>query len=524
MKKTYLFLVSLLVSTLSFGQEITENFDYGATPEDLINVGFNWLNITGGDALPFIGYLGTSLTMPDYEPLAIGGSAKLNISSQPGQFGQDLHLEVLLPGLTNYFSALVNVTFARTGGSDYFMHFNSGEFLGLDENNEPIYNNENDRARVFVRDDGNGGINFGILSKGESTNVSWDTNSYAKATTYLIVAAYQIESGISNLYVLTAPVANEPAQPSATHQSQDLVGVSAFSLRQKAFSPSATIDAIKVAGSWAELWPPLNFADSNLATAMTDYTLAIDLNGDGEINLEEAAAYTGDLDFSSLGINDVSGLQYFANINELDLSGNNISDLRVLFGNTSTSKRSLGKNSSAKSFEGLQVLNCSNNNLTSLDLSVITTLTSLDCSNNLLESLNLKSGSNSILASFDATSNSSLTCIQVDDEVWSTANWTNIDGQTNFNTDCSLGLGLDDTVVKDVISFYPNPVSKIINLKTNQIIQNATLYNLLGQEVAVFNKESIINNSIDVSNYLKGIYFLQVELGSKVQVVKFVKI
>ncbi|WNH08135.1 T9SS type A sorting domain-containing protein [Thalassobellus suaedae] len=266
--------------------------------------------------------------------------------------------------------------------------------------------------------------------------------------------------------------------------------------------------------------------DANLAAAMSDYTLAIDTDGDGEINLEEAAAYTGALDFSGLGIDDISGLQYFTSASELNISGNNITDLSLLFGNESNITSKIGsqkKQSSVKTFNGLQVLNCSNNNLTSLDLSSVTTLISLDCSNNQLESLNLKSGNNAILSSFNATNNSSLTCIQVDDVAWSDANWTNIDGQTSFNTNCGTALGVDDTIVKEIITFYPNPVDYVINLKSDYVIKNAMMYNLFGQKVAVFNKESIINNSINVSNSTKGMYFLKVEINGQIHVIKFVK-
>tara|TARA_R110002049_G_scaffold206269_1_gene376816 strand:- start:66052 stop:67620 length:1569 start_codon:yes stop_codon:yes gene_type:complete len=521
MRKIHLTFAALLISIVSFGQEyLIENFDYGFTQDNLINVGFNWVEKAGADDTPRIDYSVTSLMMPDYEPIAIGGSAKLNIASQPGQFGADLHRQLDLLSGTIYLSALVNVTFARTGDSDYFLHFNEETFVS-----PGVYSDENARARVFVRDDGSGGINFGILSSGTSADVSWDSNSYAKLTTYLIVASYDTASGTSKLYVLTAPVANEPAQANALHQSSGVVEINKISLRQEAYTPIVTIDGLKVVGNWSDLWPPLNLPDANLETAMSNYTLAIDTGGDGLISLEEAAAYTGALDFSNLGIDDISGLQYFTSVSELNISGNNISDLSLLFGNVPNvaSKNSQTKNASVNTFTGLQVLNCSNNNLTNLDLSGVSTLTSLDCSNNQLESLNLKNGNNTILTSFNATSNSSLACAQVDDVAWSDANWANKDSQTEFKTDCATVLGLDDVIEKESIAFYPNPVSDFIHLESDETIKKAIIYNLFGQEIGVFNKESIIDNSIDVSNRLQGIYFLKVEINDTFQVIKFVK-
>jgi hypothetical protein len=153
----------------------------------------------------------------------------------------------------------------------------------------------------------------------------------------------------------------------------------------------------------------------------------------------------------------------------------------------------------------------------------VPTLTSLNCSNNQLESLNLKSGNNTILTSFNATSNSNLTCAEVDDVAWSDSNWANKDSQTEFKTDCATVLGLDDAIVDEPLAFYPNPVSDFIYLKSDDVIEKSTLFNLYGQKVEVFNKESIVDNSINVSNYSNGIYFLNVEINSKVQVIKFVK-
>jgi hypothetical protein len=520
MKKNYLLLVLLLISVLSFGQEyLIENFDYGATQDNLINVGSDWIYKPGTDDTPPINYSVTSLIMPDYEPVAIGGSAALNIAGQVGQFGADLYRQLEPLFETIYLSALVNVTFARTGGSDYFLHFNVGSYDG------DTHHNDNDRARVFVRDDGSGsgGINFGILSAGGSADASWDSISYAKATTYLIVVSYDTASGTSKLYVLTAPIANEPAQANASHQFLGVVEINAVSLRQEAYSPSATIDGIKVVGNWADLWPPLNLPDANLAAAMSDYTLAIDTDGDGDINLEEASAYTGSLDFSNLGITDISGLQYFTSISELYISGNNITDLSLLFGNKSNvaSKTSQMKNSLVTTFEGLQVLDCSNNNLTNLDLSGITTLTTLDCSNNQLETLNLKNSSNSILTTFNATSNSSLLCVQVDDAVYSSSNWTNIDAQTSFNTSCA-SLGIDDFKQQE-FKVYPNPTKDIIMLQTNNAIDGVFIYNLFGQEVQSFKKESLVQNTIDISEYLLGMYIIKAQINSKTYTVKFIK-
>jgi len=64
----------------------------------------------------------------------------------------------------------------------------------------------------------------------------------------------------------------------------------------------------------------------------------------------------------------------------------------------------------------LTSLSCYSNQLTSLDLSHNNALRSLNCSNNQLTSLNVRNENNSIIYSFDATNNPSLTCIEIDNE------------------------------------------------------------------------------------------------------------
>ena len=85
----------------------------------------------------------------------------------------------------------------------------------------------------------------------------------------------------------------------------------------------------------------------------------------------------------------------------------------------------------------LTKLSFDNNQVTSLDLSNNTSLTEISCLTNQLTCLNVKNGNNTALGSFNAWDNPNLTCIEVDDVAWSTANWTNIDVQTSFSTNCN---------------------------------------------------------------------------------------
>ncbi|WP_298421784.1 hypothetical protein [uncultured Kordia sp.] len=71
-----------------------------------------------------------------------------------------------------------------------------------------------------------------------------------------------------------------------------------------------------------------------------------------------------------------------------------------------------------------------------LDLSNLTNLKYLDCRNNDLSTVNVKNGNNANVTFFNATNNPNLSCIQVDDRVYSTNQWSDIDAQSFFTTDC----------------------------------------------------------------------------------------
>ena len=109
----------------------------------------------------------------------------------------------------------------------------------------------------------------------------------------------------------------------------------------------------------------------------------------------------------------------------------------------------------------LESLSCGFNQLTSLDVTQNTSLTSLSCHNNQLECLNVKNGNNTDM-SIAAWGNPNLTCVEVDDVTYSTANWTNIDPQTSFSTDC----GNDCSSSLDIteLNTTPKQLIKIVDV------------------------------------------------------------
>ena len=95
-------------------------------------------------------------------------------------------------------------------------------------------------------------------------------------------------------------------------------------------------------------------------------------------------------------------------------------------------------------FTDLEILNCENNQLISLDVSNNINLNFLVCRNNNLHTLDLRNGNNNQFDSVWTSGNPNLTCISVDDSIYSTNNWTVsifsfpvIDSQHYFSNNCS---------------------------------------------------------------------------------------
>tara|TARA_R110002167_G_scaffold350628_1_gene562881 strand:- start:1349 stop:4189 length:2841 start_codon:yes stop_codon:yes gene_type:complete len=171
------------------------------------------------------------------------------------------------------------------------------------------------------------------------------------------------------------------------------------------------------------------------------------------------------LDISSSNISDLTGIEAFTALTSLNCHHNEIFSLD-LSQNTDLTLLNCSINLlttlNVSNNTALTYLDCSINALTSLDVSQNTALTSLDCSSNQLPSLDVsqnadltefycamnqltsldvRNGNNTNLTGFWAENNPNLFCIDVDDPVWSTANWTvvnySIDAQHYFSNNCN---------------------------------------------------------------------------------------
>jgi subtilisin-like proprotein convertase family protein len=148
------------------------------------------------------------------------------------------------------------------------------------------------------------------------------------------------------------------------------------------------------------------------------------------------------------------------------------------------------------------------NQLTSVDLSNFPAIFEVNVSNNLLTVFNVKNGNNTNFTLFYAINNPNLTCIEVDDEVYSnTTNlWNNNkDASANFSNNCNTANVHDLDL--NYIKIYPNPVKEILTIKVDETsIKKAVIYNLQGQKI-LETKDQTIN----VSQLSTGFYQVIIE-------------
>ena len=308
----------------------------------------------------------------------------------------------------------------------------------------------------------------------------------------------------------------------------------------------------------------VNIPDSNFKAALVN-NAAINTNGDAEIQVVEATAFTGQLYVFNMGIGDLTGIEAFTALTTLDCSFNQLASLDFstntalnrldcyynqltsldVSANTALNYLFCDNNQLASldvsANTALYVLYCENNQLTSLDFSATTALTelycdynqltSLDvsantaligfyCTNNQLTSLNVQNGNNVNFSDFNALNNPNLTCIQVDSVAFSNANWSAYkDSIASFSTNCVTSVS--DISNLATIQIAPNPANDLVTVNSYNYIQKIELINMQGQiiEKVLVNYHSSL---LDVSNISNGIYQLKFSSSNQSQIKRLV--
>ena len=231
--------------------------------------------------------------------------------------------------------------------------------------------------------------------------------------------------------------------------------------------------------------------------------------------LKELNCYSNDLTVLDVSTNTA--------LEGLGCDGNNLTVLDV---STNTALEGLG--CSGNNLTELDVSNntvlerlyCYSNDLTNLDLSNSTVLKILDCHTNDLMTLNVKNGNNNAIRYFDLKSNPNLTCIQVDDATYSTANWTNIDAQTSFSEDCNFALSTGEY---DINTFTIYPIPNRGSIITIDVLEEVN-YKLLNTNGQIVKQGNLISgkNELNITNLSTGMYFITIRNSNTFQQKKLI--
>jgi Leucine-rich repeat (LRR) protein len=208
------------------------------------------------------------------------------------------------------------------------------------------------------------------------------------------------------------------------------------------------------------------FTDLETLSAFNNNLSSIDLSQN--INLDTALLALNNLtsiDFSnnpdliSISLND-------NNLSSIDLS-NNTALLQVFVNNNNLSSIDVSM------LSNLENLGVSSNNLTSLDISQNPNVFTLFCNDNQLQSLNVQNGNNTNFDNLETQNNSDLECINVDDVSFANTNWLNatpafnFDPQMFFSVDCSNFILIPDANFEQVLIDEGVDTDGIINGQIN---------------------------------------------------------
>ena len=212
----------------------------------------------------------------------------------------------------------------------------------------------------------------------------------------------------------------------------------------------------------------VNIPDNEFKQALLSYSPSIDTNNDNEIQLTEAAAIT------TLNI---SGYQSYEDVGGCDpmidpgCTGG--------FGGGGIINDGISDFTGIEAFINVTSLNCSSNDLTSLNISALTQLTSLDCSYNV--NYNNFSGNFTGISSLTLPNTGTLTTLNVNTNNLTTLDLTNQTALTTLTANQNVLTSLDlsnQTVLTSVVvnnnsltslNLTNTPLLQSLNCERNQI-------------------------------------------------------
>ena len=191
----------------------------------------------------------------------------------------------------------------------------------------------------------------------------------------------------------------------------------------------------------------VSIPDANFKSYLVN-NMSINTNNDSEIQISEAATYSGVINCPSLNIQSLTGIEAFTALTELKCHNNQLTSLDVSSNTALTWLECTGNSLTVldlSALSNLDNLRCENNQLTSLDVSNNVLLDAINCSNNQLTSLvlgacdltylncsnnNLSTldASNKSLSQFFCANNPNLTSLKIENN-----QLASVDVSTNSN-------------------------------------------------------------------------------------------
>ncbi|MFC4269332.1 T9SS type A sorting domain-containing protein [Polaribacter marinivivus] len=447
------------------------------------------------------------------------------------------------------------------------------ERLELDDNNLVALNVTANAKLEWIRCQRNNNLRIANIANGNNANMNvWDMK-----------AAYLDQNPLLTCILVDANVQNNiPVQwqkdATASYALDDEIGYTDTNLKNELLNYTETIDLDangKIGTCEAENYintlvlnnkgiqnpagleafkniTGLNLNDNDFPTLnVTNNTKLIYLYASNCKMVNVSITDLGMLDDLNVSKNNLSSISFSNNFNltkvdvsENSLTGINLQSLNklVLFDATSNNINSLNVLSNPNleilyfannslvglanqpimidlaSNTKLKQLNVKNTAMSFLELGANSNLIEVIASDNVLEYFNMANANNAAISNFDASGNTTLGCIQVDSGFTPPTSWIK-DGNTSYSDNCSTA-SVDDNLLKNKISLYPNPFSNLITISnsSSQKIEKIEIYNSLGKRL-LFTKET----TIDGYQLTTGVYYAKIYVDNSSFVKKLIK-
>ncbi|TBN03628.1 T9SS type A sorting domain-containing protein [Hyunsoonleella flava] len=268
----------------------------------------------------------------------------------------------------------------------------------------------------------------------------------------------------------------------------------------------------------------INFPDANLKSKLLEQNFGgfafLDANNNNEIEVSEALNWTYSLQLGYASISDLTGIEYFTNVDYLYVHNNSLVEVD-LSSLVNLKFLKINDNSlislNVSDLVNLESIQCYNNQLGSLDFSGLTNITIINCDNNQLSSLILSDNfelvhlycENNLLTSLDANDLPNLLQIQCSSNNLTTLNIKNdsvefIDFSNNSNLEYVCVDGAQLIEVEDQIAQYG-----YTNCFANSLCsfnQGETVYTLSGNVKYDENNDGCSSIDIDYKDLILTVF------------------